>query len=122
VGINVGMIEGITRNKWKDKWIKEIEGMGVEIQVFWRAIRWTMFCSLTLGWLQVSGRFDRLYEVKKSTGVAGREEGREGKKVGEGKEEGRGKGEEEKKEEGGGEEGEEGKGEKRERGGGGWGK
>ncbi|XNM87694.1 hypothetical protein ACLK18_07370 [Escherichia coli] len=30
----------------------------------------TLFCSLTLGWLPVSGRFDLLYEVKPITRFA----------------------------------------------------
>ena len=56
VGIPVGMIAGITRHKWQDNLINAIALLG--------------FCSLTLGWLPVSGRFDLLYEVKPITGFA----------------------------------------------------
>ncbi len=38
--------------------------------VFWLALLLTLFFSLTLGWLPVSGRFDLLYEVKPVTGFA----------------------------------------------------
>ena len=38
--------------------------------VFWLALLLTLFFSLTLGWLPVSGRFDLLYEVKNVTGFA----------------------------------------------------
>ncbi|MFV2189466.1 peptide ABC transporter permease, partial [Escherichia coli] len=38
--------------------------------VFWVALLLTLFCSLTLVWLPVSGRLDLIYEVKKITGFA----------------------------------------------------
>jgi len=38
--------------------------------VFWLALLMTLFFSLTLGWLPVSGRFDLLYQVKTITGFA----------------------------------------------------
>ena len=66
VGIPVGMIAGITRHKWQDNLINAIALLGFSIPVFWL----TLFCSLTLGWLPVSGRFDLLYEVKPITGFA----------------------------------------------------
>ena len=47
-----------------------IHGSGFSIPVFWLALLLTLFFSLTLGWLPVSGRFDLLYEVKNVTGFA----------------------------------------------------
>ena len=44
--------------------------LGFSIPVFWLALLLTLFFSLTLGWLPVSGRFDLLYEVKTVTGFA----------------------------------------------------
>ncbi len=57
VGIPVGMIAGITRHKWQDNLINAI-ALRLSIPVFWLALLLTLFCSLTLGWLPVSGRFD----------------------------------------------------------------
>ncbi len=70
VGIPVGMLAGIMRNKWQDKLISALALVGFSIPVFWFALLLTMFFSLTLGWLPVSGRFDLLYEVKSVTGFA----------------------------------------------------
>lgn len=70
VGIPIGMMAGIMRNKWQDKLISAIALLGFSIPVFWLALLLTLFFSLTLGWLPVSGRFDLLYEVKSVTGSA----------------------------------------------------
>ncbi|MEZ2585948.1 putrescine export ABC transporter permease SapB [Kluyvera intermedia] len=70
VGIPVGMLAGITNNKWQDKVISFFALLGFSIPVFWLALLLTLFFSLTLGWLPVSGRFDLLYEVKNVTGFA----------------------------------------------------
>ncbi|VTP69086.1 Peptide transport system permease protein sapB [Leclercia adecarboxylata] len=66
----MGMLAGITRNKWQDKFISAIALLGFSVPVFWLALLLTLFFSLTLGWLPVSGRFDLLYEVKTVTGFA----------------------------------------------------
>jgi len=70
LGIPVGMLAGISRNKWQDKFISALALLGFSIPVFWLALLLTLFFSLTLGWLPVSGRFDLLYEVKTVTGFA----------------------------------------------------
>ncbi len=70
VGIPVGMIAGIMRNKWPDTLISALALVGFSIPVFWLALLFTLFFSLTLGWFPVSGRFDLLYEVKTVTGFA----------------------------------------------------
>lgn len=70
VGIPVGMLAGILRNKWQDSFISGLALLGLSIPVFWLALLLTLFFSLTLGWLPVSGRFDLLYEVKQVTGFA----------------------------------------------------
>ncbi|GHD91804.1 peptide ABC transporter permease SapB [Pseudocitrobacter sp. RIT415] len=70
VGIPVGMVAGITRNKWQDKLISALALVGFSVPVFWLALLFTLFFSLTLGWLPVSGRFDLLYQVKSVTGFA----------------------------------------------------
>ncbi|NIY46573.1 putrescine export ABC transporter permease SapB [Cedecea colo] len=70
IGIPVGMLAGITRNKWQDKLIGALALLGFSIPVFWFALLLTLFFSLTLGWFPVSGRFDLLYEVKSVTGFA----------------------------------------------------
>ena len=70
VGIPVGMMAGIMRGKWQDKLISALALVGFSIPVFWLALLLTLFFSLTLGWLPVSGRFDLLYEVKTVTGFA----------------------------------------------------
>lgn len=67
VGIPVGMLAGITRNKWQDRTISMFALLGFSIPVFWLALFLTLFFSLNLGWLPVSGRFDLLYEVKTVT-------------------------------------------------------
>lgn len=70
LGIPVGMLAGIYRNKWQDKFISALALLGFSIPVFWLALLLTMFFSLTLGWLPVSGRFDLLYTVKTVSGFA----------------------------------------------------
>lgn len=50
--------------------ISAVALVGFSIPVFWLALLLTLFFSLTLGWLPVSGRFDLLYEVKNVTGFA----------------------------------------------------
>ncbi|MCT4706439.1 putrescine ABC transporter permease SapB [Enterobacteriaceae bacterium H11S18] len=70
IGIPVGMLAGITRNKWQDQLISALALVGFSIPVFWFALLLTLFFSLTLGWLPVSGRFDLLYQVKSVTGFA----------------------------------------------------
>ncbi|WNN46901.1 putrescine export ABC transporter permease SapB [Siccibacter colletis] len=70
IGIPVGMMAGIMRNKWQDRFISGVALVGFSIPVFWLALLFTLFFSLTLGWLPVSGRFDLLYEVKPVTGLA----------------------------------------------------
>ena len=70
IGIPVGMLAGIMHNKWQDRLISALALVGFSIPVFWFALLLTMFFSLTLGWLPVSGRFDLLYEVKSVTGFA----------------------------------------------------
>jgi cationic peptide transport system permease protein len=61
---------GIYRNKWQDKFISALALLGFSIPIFWLALLLTLFFSLTLGWLPVSGRFDLLYTVKTVTGFA----------------------------------------------------
>jgi cationic peptide transport system permease protein len=58
------------RNKWQDKFISALALLGFSIPVFWLALLLTLFFSLTMGWLPVSGRFDLLYTVKTVTGFA----------------------------------------------------
>lgn len=70
VGIPVGMLAGIMRNKWQDTFISGLALLGFSIPVFWLALLLTLFFSLNLGWLPVSGRFDLLYQVKTVTGFA----------------------------------------------------
>jgi len=70
IGIPVGMLAGVMRNKWQDTLISAIALLGFSIPVFWLALLLTLFFSLNLGWLPVSGRFDLLYEVKTVTGFA----------------------------------------------------
>lgn len=70
IGIPVGMLAGIMHNRWQDKLISALALLGFSIPVFWFALLLTLFFSLTLGWLPVSGRFDLLYEVKSVTGFA----------------------------------------------------
>ncbi|MGP3591789.1 putrescine export ABC transporter permease SapB [Vagococcus sp. WN89Y] len=70
IGIPVGMLAGVMRNKWQDSLISAIALLGFSIPVFWLALLLTLFFSLNIGWLPVSGRFDLLYEVKTVTGFA----------------------------------------------------
>lgn len=70
VGIPVGMIAGITHNRWPDKLISGMALLGFSIPVFWLALLLTLLFSLNLGWLPISGRFNLLYEVKTVTGFA----------------------------------------------------
>ncbi|MTH46353.1 putrescine export ABC transporter permease SapB [Intestinirhabdus alba] len=70
VGIPIGMLAGVTRYKWQDRFISALALTGFSIPVFWLALLLTLLFSLTLGWLPVSGRFDLLYHVKMVTGFA----------------------------------------------------
>ncbi len=70
VGIPLGIVAGVMRNKWQDKLLSAIALLGFSLPVFWLALLLTLFFSLNLGWLPVSGRFDLLYPVKNITGFA----------------------------------------------------
>ncbi|MGE9550088.1 putrescine export ABC transporter permease SapB [Erwinia amylovora] len=70
VGIPMGIAAGMMRNKWQDKTISALALLGFSMPVFWLALLLTLFFSLNLGWLPVSGRFDLLYPVKNITGFA----------------------------------------------------
>ena len=70
IGIPLGIAAGVMRNKWQDKLISAIALLGFSLPVFWLALLLTLYFSLNLGWLPVSGRFDLLYPVKNITGFA----------------------------------------------------
>lgn len=70
VGIPLGIIAGVMHHKWQDKVISAIALLGFSVPVFWLALLLTLFFSLNLGWLPVSGRFDLLYPVKSITGFS----------------------------------------------------
>lgn len=48
VGIPVGMLAGVTRSKWPDRFISALALLGFSIPVFWLALLLTLFFSLTL--------------------------------------------------------------------------
>ncbi|OTA20670.1 peptide ABC transporter permease [Xenorhabdus beddingii] len=70
VGIPLGIIAGVWRNKKADIIISTLALCGFSIPVFWLALLLTLFFSLHLGWLPVSGRFDLLYRMEPVTGSA----------------------------------------------------
>ncbi|CAO96681.1 putrescine export ABC transporter permease SapB [Erwinia tasmaniensis] len=70
IGIPLGITAGVMRNKWQDTAISALALLGFSLPVFWLALLLTLFFSLNLGWLPVSGRFDLLYPVKHVTGFA----------------------------------------------------
>lgn len=70
IGIPLGIAAGVMRNKWQDKAISALALLGFSMPVFWLALLLTLYFSLNLGWLPVSGRFDLLYPVKNITGFA----------------------------------------------------
>jgi cationic peptide transport system permease protein len=70
VGIPLGICAGVMRNKWQDKTISALALIGFSAPIFWLALLLTLFFSLTLGWLPVSGRHDLLYPVQSVTGFA----------------------------------------------------
>lgn len=70
VGIPLGIIAGVMRNKWQDRAISAFSLLGFSMPVFWLALLLTLFFSLNLGWLPVSGRIDLLYQMKTVTGFA----------------------------------------------------
>jgi len=70
LGIPLGIIAGVMRNKWQDRAIGASALLGFSMPVFWLALLLTLFFSLNLGWLPVSGRIDLLYQLKPVTGFA----------------------------------------------------
>ncbi|WJV52012.1 putrescine export ABC transporter permease SapB [Prodigiosinella aquatilis] len=70
VGIPLGITAGVMQNKGMDKFISGLALLGFSLPVFWLALLMTLFFSLHLGWLPVSGRFDLLYQVPPVTGFA----------------------------------------------------
>lgn len=70
IGIPLGIVAGLLRNKWQDKTISLLALLGFSMPVFWLALLLTQLFSLDLGWLPVSGRIDLLYPVKNITGFA----------------------------------------------------
>ncbi|KOY61449.1 putrescine export ABC transporter permease SapB [Photorhabdus heterorhabditis] len=69
-GIPLGIIAGVWRNKTADTVIISIALIGFSIPIFWLALLLTLFFSLYLGWLPVSGRFDLLYQINPATGFS----------------------------------------------------
>ncbi|MGJ0623211.1 putrescine export ABC transporter permease SapB [Xenorhabdus bovienii] len=70
IGIPLGIIAGVWRNKKADIIISTFALLGFSIPVFWLALLLTLLFSLYLGWLPVSGRFDLLYRMEPVTGSA----------------------------------------------------
>ncbi|MFC3395448.1 putrescine export ABC transporter permease SapB [Brenneria rubrifaciens] len=70
VGIPLGITAGVMQNRGPDIVISTLALIGFSLPVFWLALLLTLFFSLHLGWLPVSGRFDLLYQVKPVTGFA----------------------------------------------------
>lgn len=70
IGIPLGIIAGVWRNKKADIIISTFALLGFSIPVFWLALLLTLLFSLYLGWLPVSGRFDLLYRMEQVTGSA----------------------------------------------------
>ncbi|MBG2874419.1 peptide ABC transporter permease SapB [Proteus alimentorum] len=70
VGIPAGIIAGVWRNKSADIIISNFALLGFSVPVFGLALLLTLFFSLKLGWLPVSGRIDLLYNLKPITGIA----------------------------------------------------
>ncbi|MGV3344349.1 putrescine export ABC transporter permease SapB [Enterobacteriaceae bacterium LUAb1] len=69
-GIPLGIIAGVMRNKWQDRVISALALTGFSMPIFWLALLLTLFFSLKLGWLPVSGRIDLLYQINRITGFA----------------------------------------------------
>lgn len=70
VGIPLGIMAAIWRNKPMDFAISTFALIGFSIPVFVLALLLTLFFSLRLGWLPVSGRIDLLYNLEPVTGFA----------------------------------------------------
>ncbi|WP_213992344.1 putrescine export ABC transporter permease SapB [Sodalis sp. dw_96] len=70
IGIPLGVIAGVTRNRWQDIGISIFALLGLSMPVFWLALLLTLFFALHLGWFPVSGRYDLLYQIKPVTGFA----------------------------------------------------
>ncbi|CDL80789.1 putrescine export ABC transporter permease SapB [Xenorhabdus szentirmaii] len=70
IGIPLGIIAGVWRNKKADTIISTFALFGFSIPVFGLALLLTLLFSLYLGWLPVSGRFDLLYRMEPVTGSA----------------------------------------------------
>ncbi|GAA0486052.1 MULTISPECIES: putrescine export ABC transporter permease SapB [Tatumella] len=68
LGIPLGIIAAVMRKKWQDRLISALALLGFSLPVFWLALLLTLFFSLTLGWLPVSGRLDLLYPLPHVTG------------------------------------------------------
>ncbi len=68
LGIPLGIIAAVMRKKWQDKLISALALIGFSMPVFWLALLLTLFFSLTLGWLPVSGRLNLLYPLPHVTG------------------------------------------------------
>lgn len=70
IGIPAGIIAGVWRNKAADVVISTFALVGFSIPVFGLALLLTLFFSLRLDWLPVSGRIDLLYDLTPVTGFA----------------------------------------------------
>lgn len=68
VGIPLGIIAAVRKDKWLDKLISTLALIGFSVPIFWWALLLIMVFSLGLGWLPTSGRLGVLYEVPVVTG------------------------------------------------------
>jgi len=68
VGIPLGIIAAVRKDKWLDKVISTLALIGFSVPIFWWALLLIMVFSLSLGWLPTSGRLGVLYEIPTVTG------------------------------------------------------
>lgn len=68
VGIPLGIIAAVRKDKWLDQIISGLALVGYSIPIFWWALLLIMVFSLTLGWLPTSGRLSVLFEIPTISG------------------------------------------------------
>lgn len=68
IGIPIGTLAGLYRNRWLDKGILSVALFGQAMPIFWFALLLILLFSLNLGWLPVSGRHSLLYAIPNVTG------------------------------------------------------
>ncbi len=70
VGITLGMLAALYRDRWPDMIITNLSLLGFSIPIYWLATLLIMTLAMQLGWFPSSGQLSLLYQIRPVTGFS----------------------------------------------------